>query len=184
MWNRPYTWEGLHFLEMVNLITKIWNKVNRKIEKFANCARIETRKIKRKKKCILVIINFTIYCSWKSAPNHRNSSKTKKGTIFEPNTASFLAPQKTYNLYQKVNDFYPCILRSNNNVPPFEGHDFLICRWTWEGSSVLRPIRSNPQAEDQCCYLHLRTLPNLEPKAGSFHPSPSWPPGLSACAQS
>ena len=73
-------------------------------------------------------INLLYTAQENQPPTHRNSSKTKKGTIFEPNTASFLAPQKTYNLYQKVNDFYPCILTSNNNVPPFEGHDFLICR--------------------------------------------------------
>ena len=32
--------------ETVNLENKTWNKVNRKTEKFATCARIETRKIK------------------------------------------------------------------------------------------------------------------------------------------
>ena len=40
---------------------------------------------------------------------HRNSSKTKKGTLFAPNSVSFLAPQMTYTFVPKVNDFFPCI---------------------------------------------------------------------------
>ena len=39
----------------------------------------------------------------------RNSSETKKGTLFAPNSVSFLAPQMTYTFVPKDNDFSPAI---------------------------------------------------------------------------
>ena len=169
---------------MVNQKNKIWNKVNRKIEKFATCARIETRKIKREKN-VFLLLSISPYTAHENQPlTTETAVKLRKEQSLNQTRPHSWLPKRLKICTKKLMTFTPAFLHLTTMCRLLKGTTF----WFVDelGREAVYSDRSGAirKRKIQCCYLHLRTLPNLEPKAGSFHPSPSWPPGLSACAQS